>query len=168
MDRIGVEGHLTIYRVDRLGRTKVFSDHNLITNLGIQMIPWLLSNDLSAFNGVARNSDLAIQRMEIGNDPTSIPAITDTTSVSQFVYAPPVEVFADGATPGSIATASFGGFMPADQGNNPALPSDTNWTLHEEALILGNGVVFAKKVFSIKKNDSFGLYFKHDIRFVRA
>lgn len=165
MDRISVKGHLSIYRVDARGKELVFADDNLITNIGLSFLPWILSNDLSTLTGVARNHDLAVQRMEIGSNAASVPAITDTTSVATFVYAPPVEVNNEGGSPPAM---SFGGYLPAAEGNDPASPASTTWQLHEEALLLGNGVVFAKKVFSVYKNNTFGLYFRHKIQFVRA
>jgi hypothetical protein len=171
MDDVVVKGRLTVYRVQGRERVEVFSENNLITNAGLYLLPWILASDLSNFNGVARTQDLAVQRMEIGNNPAAIPTITDTTSVSSFVYAPTVECFPEeevaAGLPGTLGV-SFGGYLPPDAGNDPATPGSTSWTLHEEALLLGNGVVFAKKCFSIHKNNTFGLYFKHNIRFGRG
>jgi hypothetical protein len=171
MDAVFVKGHLSVYRVEGPRRTLVFSEDNLITDLGLQMLPWLLAPDFSNFNAVARTQDLAVQRMEIGNNPAAVPTVSDTTGVSSFVYAPAVECFPEevvaAGSPGTLGV-SFGGYLPPSAGNDPTTPSSTTWALYEEALILGNGVVFAKKAFNIKKNDTFGLYFKHNIRFGRS
>lgn len=167
-ENIAVRGHLTITKVVEHGDDleeleTLFEGFNLITNVGLSYLPWMLANNLSALPGVVRSSDLTVQRMEIGNSVT-IPAITDTTGVSSFLYAPPVEVV---TTPGTPPTMSFGGYLPPAEGNDPAAPG-TSWFIREEALILGNGVVFAKKCFSVPKNNTFGLYFRHRISFARA
>jgi hypothetical protein len=165
MDGIAVKGHLTIYRVDACGRSVVFEGTNLVTNAGLSFLPWMMSNDLSAIQGIARNNDLTVQRMEIGRGG-AIPAVTDTSGVSLLVYAPTVEVNVEGVGyPGSL---SFGGYLPPSEGNDPVTPGSTSWVLREEALLLGNGVAFAKKVFSVNKNNTFGLYFRHKISFERS
>jgi hypothetical protein len=125
----------------------------------------MLANDLSTLPGVARTNDLSVQRMEIGTDAAAIPAITDQLGVVKLIYAPPLEVNNEGGTP---PVMSFGGFLPASAGNDPASPGNTNWYLYEEALILGNGYAFAKKAFAVKKNNTHGLYFRHRIQFQRA
>jgi hypothetical protein len=165
MDGIAVKGHLTIYRVDATGREIVFDGQNLVTDAGLSFLPWMMANDLSPLQGVARNNDLTVQRMEIGRG-SAIPTVSDTSGVSLLVYAPTVEVNIDGVGyPGAL---SFGGYLPPSEGNDPASPGSTTWVLREEALLLGNGVAFAKKVFNVNKNNTFGLYFRHKISFERA
>jgi hypothetical protein len=130
---------------------------NLVVNQGLQAIACLLGNGLGSplvgGMGFSELNNIAVWSMQIGNTvspPT--PAPTDTSGVGSLVYtitAPTLIV-----TYPANGQVQFSGLVPNAELNG--------YTLTEEALLLQNGLVFAKTTFAPEpKASSFGLQFDH-------
>jgi hypothetical protein len=134
-----------------------FLKKNLIVNIGLQVFSRMLGNNLGGplINGAGFSAipDIAVGKMQLGTavSPPS-PAPTDTTGVSALAYTPVLV-----ATYPTDYSIQFQGLLPTTEGNGS--------TFTEEALLLRNGLLFAKTTFSEAKTGAFALQFAHTFTF---
>lgn len=139
---------------------KVFEDHNLVVDQGLEAIAKFLGNNAGAptvggstFGSLA---DITVASMELGTavSPPE-PVAGDTVGVGSLVYQPPITV--------SYPTAfsvMFSGVVPVGEANGVIIT--------EEALRLANGKVFAKALLHWPKTSALALQVDHTITFSRS
>lgn len=176
-DRIGIIGTLNVFRVFgspdqplsphemiralRKGQAQLaLLKRNMIVNTGLQVFSRMLGNNLGGpligGSGFADISDIAVGSMQLGTAVSPpAPSPTDSTGVSSLAYTPVLVA----AYPDDYSI-QFQGLLPMTEGNGS--------TFTEEALLLRNGLLFAKTTFSEVKTSSFALQFSHTFGFGRA
>jgi hypothetical protein len=162
MPSIQIVGTLRIARVYLDQREEVvFEKSNLLVNQGLKVFPCMIGGGAGipplGFNTL---SDLAVTRMEIGNNaaPPAPLAGDVAPPVQTFIYAPPLVV--DYPTAYSVR---FTGTIPATECNGATPLVGQNLT--EEALVTANGLLFAKRTFVQLKNSTFALTLAHTFDF---
>lgn len=157
---LGVVGSLRVYAVTAKRRTLVLHKRNLVVNIGLSAVSRLLGGNVGAPSvgggGFSTLDDIAVSTMRLGNHPSpTIPAVGDTVGVQQLIYTPALSV----SYPDDYSV-TFEGTIPATDGNG--------LTITEEALLLRNGLLFARTTFAVPKTNAAALLFTHTISFSRA
>lgn len=153
----------------------VFEDENLITNIGKQTFSRMLGDNPSSSGGTVGGvafgtiSEIAVARMEIGNNPgPTLPASTDTAVGYAATVATPYPIPTSTPYPNfSVAypddySVTFSMTVPAGLASYFGV---TYPFLTQEALYLRNGALFARRVFQVGYDGTFPLKFDHTISF---
>jgi hypothetical protein len=157
---LGVIGSVRVYAVTAKRRTLVLHKRNLVVNIGLSAISRLLGGNVGApsvgGSGFSALDDIAVSSMVLGNHPSpTTPAVGDIVGVQQLVYTPSLSV----SYPDDYSI-TFEGTIPQTDGNG--------LTITEEALLLRNGLLFARTTFAVPKTSAAALLFTHTISFSRA
>lgn len=137
--------------------------NNLIVDIGLSVFSRLLGNNEGGAQvyspagnfGFTELTDITVARMELGNTVIPVaPTFSDTDSVDNFLYAPNIVV----TYPGNFSV-QYSGLVPQTDFDGEVFT--------EEALLLRNGRVFAKTIFTKAKTLAFALQFDHKISVAR-
>lgn len=149
--------------IRRYGRV-VFSEHNLIVDVGMQVFSRMLGGNAGSptINGSVFSSieDLAVTRIQLGKSTSPPPpAFSDVAPgvADPVLYEPPLIVTYPTAT-----SVNFAGLVPSTE--------QEGVTFTEEAVYLRNGLLFAKRLISpgVLKVAGLALQVDHSFTFARA